>query len=414
MTQLALNIGCHDIKLPGFVNIDLDPDMKPDIIWDCTKLLDLYKPGEVAYINAGHFLEHFPAPIGKQIVKDCYTLLAPFGTMVMTCPDFTKLAGLSLEEKDRIVFGDMDHRVLMNSTRMTQYLREAGFTTVASIGPEDYGLCPFPQVNWQTVAIGIKHANTSVVVQAPVPETIEFKLPAWSEKKENTFTRYIPTVPGDLSKIALGYGTDKLSHGFLPYYEEALMGSRENILRVLEIGVHEGQSLQMWRDYFPNAEVEGWDIRKYTHNQFGERTLTKVVNQEDAGSILTSLTMDEEGNYPLYDLIIDDGSHTMSAQQTSLGSLWQYLKPGGIFIVEDLHTSLPHNPHEWAGGKCREDFSNSSLRALQVLGSDGVMKSEYINEVQQDLISSECQSCVVIDTMGDERHITSILHKKSV
>jgi hypothetical protein len=39
------------------------------------------------------------------------------------------------------------------------------------------------------------------------------------------------------------------------------------------------------------------------------------------------------------DLIIDDGGHTMRQQQTSFGFLFRHLKVGGIYIIEDLHTS---------------------------------------------------------------------------
>lgn len=211
-----------------------------------------------------------------------------------------------------------------------------------------------------------------------------------------------------LGEIARRYGTDKIDHGFIKPYADALDSRRESVKRVLEIGVHEGRSLQMWRDYFPNALVEGWDILSFPENKFGPRTTTRVVNQEDAISILSAMANVAHGSY---DLIIDDGAHTMSGQQISLATLWPYLAPGGIFIVEDLHTSLPHNPYEWAGGKCKEDFSNSTLRALQRLEVAQGMISEYMTQEQMDMISKECLSCSVIDAKNDERHITSILFK---
>lgn len=41
----------------------------------------------------------------------------------------------------------------------------------------------------------------------------------------------------------------------------------------------------------------------------------------------------------LLDVVIDDGGHTMNRQEVSLTELWRYVRPGGVYIAEDLHTS---------------------------------------------------------------------------
>lgn len=213
-----------------------------------------------------------------------------------------------------------------------------------------------------------------------------------------------------LEMLAGRAGTDKLSHGFIPYYAAHLDPRRDLVKLVLEVGIHEGRSLSMWRDYFENATVVGWDITSYEFNQFGRGTITQVVDQSSIPSMIRTIAAN---NYRAesFDLIIDDGSHRMLDQQITLATLWPLLRRGGIYIVEDLHTSLPHNPAEWEGGGCRDDFSNSTLRALQALAQSGELHSVYVEEEKCKLISAEVATCLIYDTRGDERHITSVIRK---
>ncbi|MDD5650038.1 MAG: hypothetical protein PHF86_06445 [Candidatus Nanoarchaeia archaeon] len=212
-----------------------------------------------------------------------------------------------------------------------------------------------------------------------------------------------------LEQLARKYKTDKLDHGFIDIYDIYL--AQKNVKTMLEIGVYEGDSLKMWSEYFPNAKVFGWDIKNYALDAFGLKINTFHVNQEDRISIVQAIDF-MGGHEVKFDLIIDDGSHTMMGQQLSLALLWPTLAPGGIYIVEDLHTSLPHNPHEWAGGKCLPDFSNSSLKALQSLQNTGKIESVYLNDEQKEKINSECFRCRIHDMKNDERHITAVLIKK--
>lgn len=60
----------------------------------------------------------------------------------------------------------------------------------------------------------------------------------------------------------------------------------------------------------------------------------------------------------LLDILIDDGGHTMNQQEVSLLQLWQYVRPGGIYVIEDIHTSyLTH----WGGDPSREDTTKRTF-----------------------------------------------------
>ncbi len=132
---------------------------------------------------------------------------------------------------------------------------------------------------------------------------------------------------GRLNELGLHYGTDKASndHNFLDFYEQNLPPSSKAI-RLLEVGTYEGASLAMWRDFYPNADIVGVDIR-------------------DSNGIegVTELTMNTRDVYALkklgkFDVILDDGSHMQLDQQVFMQFALDYmLKEDGIFIMEDLH-----------------------------------------------------------------------------
>lgn len=120
----------------------------------------------------------------------------------------------------------------------------------------------------------------------------------------------------------------KLRH-YLPIYEGALTRTE----RMLEIGVDRGGSLQMWREYLSDATVVGIDINpkaaqygdpeRHVHVRIGDQTDTKFL-----GGVL-----DEFGPF---DTVLDDGGHTPKQMIGSFRYLFPRLKPGGVYIVEDV------------------------------------------------------------------------------
>lgn len=147
--------------------------------------------------------------------------------------------------------------------------------------------------------------------------------------------------PEPLDEIGRRTGTDKSSrhHHFLRFYEEqfskALGGATTDpeLTSVLEVGVKEGRSLAMYKEKFPCARVVGLDLepeRSYASAGYEVR----FANQSDMATLVAALRPGEK-----FDVIIDDGGHTMLQQQQTLAAYWARLKPGGVFIIEDLHTS---------------------------------------------------------------------------
>ncbi|MCV7352026.1 hypothetical protein [Mycobacterium parmense] len=133
------------------------------------------------------------------------------------------------------------------------------------------------------------------------------------------------------------------AHGYTPVYERWLEPMRNDTLRLLEIGVCDprmpGASLKGWYEYFPKATIFGYDI-KDAHRFDNDRITTFVGDQSDRAD-LARLVENFGGEF---DIIIDDGSHNAMHQQVSLAFLFPYLKPGGQYIIEDLHVA-PNTQH---------------------------------------------------------------------
>ena len=151
-----------------------------------------------------------------------------------------------------------------------------------------------------------------------------------------------------LEELTIKYDVDALELGYTPHYSSLFDGIREDITKVLEIGVETGRSHRLWLEYFPNATIYGFDImnkddrsgyveefhRLQKGNPYLDRSVIFEGNQENVDDLETFLSVHEED----FDIIIDDGGHTMRQQQISLGVLFDAVKSGGHYIIEDLHT----------------------------------------------------------------------------
>lgn len=142
---------------------------------------------------------------------------------------------------------------------------------------------------------------------------------------------------GVLNDIGLKLDADKSSrfHNYLDFYEKHLP-DRDFSGRLLEIGVMDGLSVRMWREYYPNAEIIGIDVKdmSYMHNT--------DWNVPESVTLLTLDGTKAKDMKPLgkFDIILDDGSHYMSQQQASFELLYyKQLNKGGVYILEDLWTS---------------------------------------------------------------------------
>lgn len=173
----------------------------------------------------------------------------------------------------------------------------------------------------------------------------------------NDLQRYFERNPGRM--------IHKWTHYF-EIYDRHFARYRGRPLTLVEIGVQNGGSLEMWRDYFgPAASIVGVDIDPLCR-QFESPGTRVVVGDQADPAFLESLAR-ELG--PI-DVLVDDGGHSMRQQRTTFDVLFPRVAPDGIYLCEDLHTSY------WPeyGGGVREprsfvEFAKGLVDALNAYHS---------------------------------------------
>ena len=154
-----------------------------------------------------------------------------------------------------------------------------------------------------------------------------------------------------LTKLALKYDTDKnsLGHNYIEMYEFWLTNRKVN--KLLEIGLGNGSSARMWREYFPDAQI-------YVAELFGDEY--KAWNDDKRifiNGVLSSSTNTYEDNINVIrgnatkaelwekvpndiDVIIDDGSHNPNDQISSLILGFKKLSSRGLYFIEDTYCNF--------------------------------------------------------------------------
>lgn len=127
---------------------------------------------------------------------------------------------------------------------------------------------------------------------------------------------------------------NKWSHYF-EIYERHFSRFRGTDVHVVEFGVYQGGSLQMWKHYFGDrCRVFGVDINPDCKRVEDDRIEVFVGDQQDRG-FLRSLA----SKLPRIDILIDDGGHTMKQQIATFEELFPRIDPRGVYLCEDLITS---------------------------------------------------------------------------
>jgi hypothetical protein len=152
----------------------------------------------------------------------------------------------------------------------------------------------------------------------------------------------------------------KLMHYF-EIYERHFAQFRGRPVNVVEFGVSQGGSLQMWRHYFgPQAKLFGVDINPNC-KQFEEPGVQIFIGDQGDRGFLKSLA----SSLPPIDILIDDGGHTMQQQIRTFEALYPIVQPHGVYLCEDLCTSYWR---EFGGGFQRRgtfiEYSKNFVDAL--------------------------------------------------
>jgi SAM-dependent methyltransferase len=151
-----------------------------------------------------------------------------------------------------------------------------------------------------------------------------------------------------------GKGIFKWRHYFEIYHRHfAKFVGRE--VHLLEIGIFSGGSLEMWRAYFgPGCHVYGVDIEPACRNYEGDGVKIFIGDQSDR-----AFWKSFREQVPVLDILVDDGGHAPDQQIITLEEMLPHLRPGGVYLCEDVSrvhhhfaafvAGLADNLNAWTG-----------------------------------------------------------------
>lgn len=142
---------------------------------------------------------------------------------------------------------------------------------------------------------------------------------------------WITIIHAKLGKEENNYHTDKYYlHSYIPIYDKLFLNFKEKSCNLLEIGVQNGGSIALFRKYFMNATIHAIDIESIP--AWVSRLENVETYQEDAYS--------EKGLQLfkpfMFDIIIDDGPHTLESMIYIVQYYLYKLNKNGIMIIEDI------------------------------------------------------------------------------
>lgn len=159
----------------------------------------------------------------------------------------------------------------------------------------------------------------------------------------------------ELCELGVKYPTDKTPyilsderqpnihrHPYTSIYNLLFSKLKYDNIKLAEIGILFGNSLKCWREYFKNADLFGFEYEEiYLNESKGHNlnnTIIDFINVKDTESMCN--TFDK---YGMFDIIIDDSTHQFDDQIRICNTLYKYLKPGGILVIEDIFRNIDEN-----------------------------------------------------------------------
>ena len=198
-------------------------------------------------------------------------------------------------------------------------------------------------------------------------------------KKYRKFLSYFYSK--NLNKLATIHDTDKWNfHWYTQHYMRHFSKIRLKKMKILEIGIGGyknpkagGDSLRMWKHYFPFSQIHGIDIYDKSFHQ-ESRIFIHQGSQIDEDFLIKLID-----DFGPFDIIIDDGSHINEHVIKSFNILFPKMKNGGIYVVEDTQTSYWS---DYGGDSENLNNTNTMLFYFKSL-TDKLNYFEYAKENQR-------------------------------
>ena len=196
----------------------------------------------------------------------------------------------------------------------------------------------------------------------------------------------------------------KWNHYF-DIYERHFNKFRNKEVVILEIGVSQGGSLQMWKEYFGNkTKIFGIDMDPRC-KELEEENIEIFIGSQSDRKFLRQV----KNSIPQIDILIDDGGHTMKQQIVTYEELFSHVKDEGTYLCEDLHTSYWL---KWGGGyKRRGTFIEYSKNFIDYLNAfHSQQKSLKVNSFTKSVNSIHYYDSIIVI---EKRKVKAPFHEKT-
>ncbi|MBW0157096.1 class I SAM-dependent methyltransferase [Sinorhodobacter sp. B57] len=227
----------------------------------------------------------------------------------------------------------------------------------------------------------------------------------------------ISTDGVNLSDLAEKYGSDKgpAKHRYTELYNMLFHPYRDQPIRFLEMGLFIGgpehgisadrettdlPSVRMWLEFFSQAQIHGLDVSDFSWFEHPRFSFTRC-DMDRRENI-----RDAFKDAPPFDIIIDDASHASHHQQFALLELFPKLKPGGLYIIEDLRWQP--QTYERAGITKTADLFQSYLHHGSFRHSDPALAAEF------DALRPEISGAFLhqVRYLKEKRDQVLVIHKR--
>ena len=157
------------------------------------------------------------------------------------------------------------------------------------------------------------------------------------KKDLNFLFEYFNSDKGDYSKnqYSQPYKKDNVrikAHSYSKFYEHYFKNIKNDNLNIIEIGSFYGNASAALFFYFKNSIIFGADINPDMFLYKSKRINNFFLNNSKRELIEKNF----KNKKIEFDIIIEDASHMLKDQVITLFMFFKFLKPGGIFVIEEI------------------------------------------------------------------------------
>ena len=172
-----------------------------------------------------------------------------------------------------------------------------------------------------------------------------------------------------LKEIFEKYNCDKAGHLYHEVYQPHFEDIKDKPLKILEVGIFKGVSMDSWRDYLPNATIYGLDIfTRLSPDQIPALKKDRIewAFCDSTGNDVSQTIVKKWGEEIKFDVIIDDGLHTPIANAKTFENLIPFLDDSGVFFIEDVWPLDIMTQDEWNHSWMKRNKDKYNMQAWNV------------------------------------------------